>query len=139
MTMQDVENMQALMNQGFLIYQENNAWTIHKIAVPNDPRTHLPIKGTNDETFTTLKNLPSQDNAIMQGMLWLSGADLDDYTVEVKYDLGFGPKFKSLGTLEQVTVEDAEKKAFKIAEAHFKNNPKIKWCSRIRPASLPEG
>jgi hypothetical protein len=125
--MNEIEVLQDLMSRGYLIYENptTGTWILQKFATPIDPKPTLPNGNVSI-------GVSSRQEALRQADEWAHGPKAMEYTVEVKFDDGLGPKFATLGTVLATSVDQAEIAALEKAEAHF-GSKKLKWSSRVRP------
>lgn len=126
-----IEEMQSLMNRGFLVCENalDKTWVVQKIPTPTDPRIYCTGQDTT-ATFDTRQRA------------WEAAAEFAEvfdaeYAIEVKYDEGLGPKFKSLGTVVASSIEFAETVANRRAEEMF-SGKKVKWQVRISPPTFSD-
>lgn len=130
------EALQDLMNRGFLIYEEiANKWCVQKIPTTLDPRVEFQID--KNTVSNKLANLDSQAAAVEMAIQLSSQESEFEYVVEVKYNEGLGPKFKTLSSVYAKSPSEAEDMARSKAESYFADKPQIKsWSSRVRPVNI---
>jgi hypothetical protein len=124
------EKLSFLMDRGYLIYEDpaTKTYTIQKIATPLDPRPFIEVFD-----HTKVSGFPSKDCAIDAALEYHEEVEIThEFIVEAKFNDGLGPKFKTLGSVKETDIAQAEIKAADMAEDHFSRS-KVKYTTRVRP------
>lgn len=138
-----IELFKTLMNRGFLIYEHDAKFVLHKISTPADTRTAIIDEVQSD---TSRREFDTYDQAIQEAKTMINWQEKQPVVVQQAYSCWFmqlmyrhktGPKFIDLGEMGavpySVALAEAKTRAARYLEESCVEEDIEGWDVRVRP------